>query len=249
MRKTSVVAKCRQPVLALCLATKNLVTRFADRVFFDKEAFTFKGVMTFALQMLGVLGIIISTQLLAHQASVRARNFEPVGCLDINQYEASFALMGVDYPKKLREIIDRFVNKTEDEKVYGPMHHFMCWYVTPRSERRQQEVRELASNMFRTVHHSSSGGVKNQVEHARRLALGTESSLQLDREREFSPSAALSRIPSLSSDAIYLNPDYEKWPALQKCVLIQAGTVNRRHLRVHATVLVVTITRFASLSP
>src|SRR5437588_12015772 len=108
--------------------------------------------MTFALQMLGgVLGIIISTQLFAHQASVRASNFEPVGCLDINQYEESFALRGVEYPKKLREIIDRFVNKTESEKENGRMHHIMCWYVTPRSERRQQEVRELISNMLRTA--------------------------------------------------------------------------------------------------
>jgi hypothetical protein len=182
------------------------VTRFADGVFFDEDAFTFKGVMTFALQMLGsVLGICIAAQFFAHPADVRPRNSEPVGCLDINQYEESFALMGVEYPKKLREIIDRFVNKTEDEKVYGPMHHSMCWYVTPRSAQREQEVGELISNMFRTAPHVSSGGVMAQVEHARRLALGTDSSLQLDREREFYPCAALSRIPSLSSDAVYLD--------------------------------------------
>jgi hypothetical protein len=121
----------------------NRVTRFADRFFFDEDAFTFKGIMTFAIQMLGsVLGICTAIQLFAHPADVRARNFEPVGCLDINQYEESFALMGVEYPKKLREIIDRFVNKTEGEKVYGPRHDLICWYVTPRSKQRQQEVRE-----------------------------------------------------------------------------------------------------------
>jgi hypothetical protein len=83
---------------------------------------------------------------------VRARNFEPVGCLDINQYEESFTLMGVEYPQKLREVIDRFVNKPEHDKVRGPMHHFMCWYVTPRSAQREQEVRELASKMFRATY-------------------------------------------------------------------------------------------------
>jgi hypothetical protein len=188
----------------------NRVTRFADGFFFDEDAFTFKGIMTFVLQMLGsVVGICIAAQLFAHPADVRARNFEPVGCLDINQYEESFALseleMDVGYPKKLREVIDRFVNKTESEKVYGRMHHFMCWYVTPRSERRQQEVRELASKMFRAVPYSRSGGMMNQVEHARRLALGTDSTLQRDRERELSPSAALHTIPSLSSDAMFLD--------------------------------------------
>jgi hypothetical protein len=203
----------------------NRVTRFANGFFFDKDAFTFKGITTFALQMLGsVLGICIAAQLFAHPADVRARNSEPVGCLDINQYEESFALMGVDYPKKLREVIDRFVNKTEYEKAYGPTHHFMCWYVTPRSERRQQEVRELASKMFRTVHDFRSDWVMNQVEHARRLALGTDSTLQLGRERELSPSAALRHIPSLSSDAIYLDVKVVMKPSDSRSVYTAHGS-------------------------
>jgi hypothetical protein len=59
--------------------------------------------------------------------------------------------------------------------------------------------------MFRTAPHVSGSGVMAQVEHARRLAVDHDSSLQLDREREFHPCAALNRIPSLSSDALYLD--------------------------------------------
>jgi hypothetical protein len=163
----------------------NRIARFADKFFFDKDAFTFKGIMTFALQMFSsVLGICIAAQLFARPAEVRARNFEPVGCLDINQYEESFTLMGVEYPQKLREVIDRFVNKPEHDKVRGPMHHFMCWYVTPRSAQREQEVRELASKMFRAAPHVSGSGVMAQLEQARRLAFATDSALQLGRERE-----------------------------------------------------------------
>jgi len=174
--------------------------------FFDKDAFTFKGITTFALQMLGsVLGICIAAQLFAHPADVQVRNTEPVGCLDINQYEESFGLMDVEYPKKLREIIDRFVNKTESEKEVGPVHNSMCWYVTPRSAQREQEVRELMSNVLRTAPPISIDGVMTQAEHARRQALGTLSSLQLEREREFYPCAALSSIPSLSAKAAYLD--------------------------------------------
>jgi hypothetical protein len=192
----------------------NCVTRFADRRFFDEDAFTFKGVMTFVLQMLGVLGIIIAAQLFAHPASVRARNFEPVGCLDINQYEEHFALMGVDDRKKfdLREIIDRFVNKPEDEKVNGPMHHITCWYVTPRSARREQEVRELAFDMRRTGHPFRSGS-----EYVRRLALGTAPFVQLDREWELSPSNALRFIP-FAPDAIYLDVKVIMKPSNQKSI-------------------------------
>lgn len=210
----------------------NRITRFADRFFYDVDAFTFKGIMTFALQMLGsVVGVFLAAQFFARPADVQPRNSEPVGCLDINQYEESFVLMGIEYPRKLREIIDKFVNKTEEEKTYGPIHHSMCWYVTPRSAQREQEVGELVSNMFRTAPSVRGSGVMAQVEHARRLALGTDSSLQLKREREFDPCAALHRIPSLSSAALYFdakvvmkpsNPrsmytDHTRWEGRQYC--------------------------------
>jgi hypothetical protein len=92
---------------------------------------TFKGVMAFGLQMIPVLGILVSAQFLGRPAVVQARNLEPVGCLDINQYEERFRLMGVTCPKRLRGILDKFVNKTDDEKVYGPMHHIMAGTSPP----------------------------------------------------------------------------------------------------------------------
>jgi hypothetical protein len=187
----------------------NRVTRFADGFFFDEDAFTFKGIMTFVIQMLGgVLGICIAAQLFAHPANIRARNFEPIGCLDINQYEESFKLMGVDYPKKLREIIDRYTNKTMNEKLNNePRHDIMCWYVTPRSKQREQEVWALASKMLQAhnLNYSIGGREMNQVEKARRLALGPDSPLSDSRLRELFPSTALSRLPSLTPNAYYFD--------------------------------------------
>jgi hypothetical protein len=199
----------------------NRITRFADGFFFDEDAFTFKGIMTFGLQMLGgVLGFFIATQYFASPADVRPRNSEPVGCLDINQVEEGFALMGVEYPKGLREIIDRFVSKTEGEKEVGPVHNSMCWYVTPRSAQREQEVRELMSNVLRTAPPISIDGVMTQVQHARRLALGTYTSLQLKREREFWPCAVLSYSPSLSSTAMYFDPKVIMKPSDQRSIYV-----------------------------
>ncbi len=74
--------------------------------FYDKDAFTYKGFATLALQLLGLLGILLSTRLFSSPPDVEFVNAESVGCLDLAQYEESFTLRTVGFPERLQSGID-----------------------------------------------------------------------------------------------------------------------------------------------
>ncbi len=191
------------------------VRAFAVGWFFDEQAFTFKGVTTLGVQLLGILAVLVSVQLFRQPVVVIAENVDPVACLDVAQYEERFALAGETYSERLREAVKGLVLRDWPVRTYRftvgakatPVptdpskveHHILCWYEPPRSERRKKEVAQWRSAALSSVQVYQSFGVEQQIEKAKRDALGTEASPQRLRQREFDATRALLELGAFGS--------------------------------------------------
>jgi hypothetical protein len=191
------------------------VRAFAVDWFFDEQAFTFKGVTTLGVQLLGVLAVLVSVQLFRQPVVVIAENVDPVACLDVAQYEERFALAGETYSEQLREAVKGLVLRDWPVRIYrftvgaestlvptDPSkvdHHILCWYEPPRSERRKKEVAHLRSAALSGARVYQSSGVEQQIERARRDALGTEASPRRFRQREVDATSALLELRAFGS--------------------------------------------------
>jgi hypothetical protein len=197
----------------------NAILNTLDQFFFDDAAFTFKGAMGFVLQVLGLLGLLVSIQFLARPVSVVVENREPVGYFDAALYEESFKIRGVEYPDKLRESIARLVQRDWAPRTYliqvGPVarglpknpgevrHHIVCWYAEPRSTERQREVLALRDAALNKAKEGCCGqpfDMASRIERARLQARAAEQTIDLRRAREFSASQALIELNSFSSE-------------------------------------------------
>ena len=78
-------------------------------------------------------------------------------------------------------------------------HQILCWYDTPRSVKRLEEVKAMRAKAMGGSQVISAYSTQAQVDHARGLALGTESVPDFSRKRECSASEALSDITTRSS--------------------------------------------------
>jgi len=191
------------------------VRAFAVGWFFDEQAFTFKGVTTLGVQLLGILAVLVSVQMFRQPVVVTAENVDPVACFDVAQYEERFALAGETYSERIRAAVKGLVLRDWPVRTYlftvgakaTPVppdtskvdHHILCWYEPPRSERRKKEVAQWRSAALSGVQTYESSGVEQQIESAKRFALGTEASPQSFREREFDATRALSKLRAFES--------------------------------------------------
>jgi hypothetical protein len=186
------------------------VARIATRVgrgfewfFYDPNAFTFKGMATFGLQLLSILGVGITLQFLAHPANVVVENREPIACFDIALFEESYALRKLPYPKQLQDSIREVALR--DWPNWG--HHVLCWYINPRSAERLEEIRQLEAAMIRGSKPLSFAEpfLPRWIEHAKRMARAEDEPIDTRRLREFSASSFLLRLTDFSTPARPLN--------------------------------------------
>lgn len=191
------------------------VREFALAWFYEEQAFTFKGVTTLGARLLGIVGVLASVQLFRQPVVVRAENVEPVACFDVAQYEERFRLAGETYSGRLREAVKKLVLRDWPVRTYRftvgakatPVptdpskveHHILCWYEPPRSGQRKQEVAQLRREASSGVRVYQSSGVEQQIEKAKRDALGTEASPRLSRQREFDAANALLQLGAFGS--------------------------------------------------
>jgi hypothetical protein len=202
------------------------VGRIANRVgdglewfFYVPDAFRFKGIMTFCLQLLTVLGVGISLQFLARPASVVVENREPIACFDTALFEESYALRKLTYPRHLRNAIGKvglgdWPNTVDVLQVGAvarglPMnpadvsHRVLCWYVNPRSPERLEEIRQLKDAMFLGLEQSPSPS--SRIEYAKRMARAEDEQIDTHRRREFSASLFLAGLTDFSTPDKPLN--------------------------------------------
>lgn len=78
-------------------------------------------------------------------------------------------------------------------------HQILCWYDTPRSAKRIAEVKAIRAKAMGGSQVIGAYSAQEQINHARRLALGTESAPDFSRQRELSASAALHDLTTRSS--------------------------------------------------
>lgn len=207
-------------------AVGRIVTRVGDgleRFFYDPDAFRFKGMMTFGLQLLAVLGMGISLQFLARPASVVVENREPIACFDTAIFEESYALRKLAYPQQLQDTIRKVALRDWPSLVYlipigavarglprspaDVRHHVLCWYVNPRSAERLEEIRRLKAAMLRGSQQSSYGEpfLSGWIEHAKRMARTEGEPIDTRRQREFSASSFLTGLADFSTPATPLD--------------------------------------------
>ncbi len=199
-----------------------LFLRGLTRFFFDPDAFTFKGIMAFVLQMLGVLAVLMSLQFLSNPVTVSVENREPVSCLDLNQYEETFTLRQSPYPKKLEASVKALTARHWPHEFFrvtvGPTptrltrdpsefpHHILCWYDPPRSPERGRYVSALRQAAMAAASDSQLlGDPRSRIERARRIARSEEAPSNAIERRELDAANALGQLESFSSAAARLD--------------------------------------------
>lgn len=193
-----------------------------DQFFYDPDAFRFKGIMTFGLQLLGVLGLGISLQFLAHPATVTVENREPIACFDTALFEESYALRKLAFPQQLREAIQKLALRGWPNSEYSIMvgtvsrglpkspadvsHHILCWYIKPRSAERLEEIRRLKAAMLRGSQQAPHGNLPSwQITYAKRMARAEDEPIDTRHLREFSANSFLTRLTDFSTPAMPLD--------------------------------------------
>ena len=217
-------------------AVGRIATRVWDgfeRFFYDPDAFRFKGMMTFCLQLLTVLGVVISLQFLARPASVVVENREPIACFDTALFEESYAIRKLVYPQQLQDTIRKVGlgdwPNTVDQIQVGSVarglplgqddvsHRVLCWYVNFRSAERLEEIRRAKAAMLLGLQQSPHGeSFLSRIEHAKRMARAEDEQIDTRHQREFSASSFLAELSDFSTPdtpldlAVVLKPlDFE----------------------------------------
>ncbi len=224
------VSQPAEIIAGRCGRLKCAVAQIAIRVlnklegfFYDPDAFRFKGIMTFGLQLLGVLGLGISLQLLAHPAAVIVENREPIACFDTALFEESYALRKLAYPQKLREAIQKLTLRDWPNSEYlitvgavsrglpSPAdisHHILCWYIKPRSAERLKEVRRLRDAVLRGLERPPTSGEPSlstwATRRAERMARAEDEPIDTLPLRELSASSFLTRLTEFSTPTMPL---------------------------------------------
>jgi hypothetical protein len=173
--------------------------------FFDPKAFCFKGVMTFSLQLLTVLGVGISLQILTSPASIVVENREPIGCFDTAIFKESYALRNLEYPKQIQQSVQDVairdwrnvsyvfqvgaISRGLPQNPAAINHHVLCWYVNPRSASRLAEVQRMKADMRRDIEKSAfkEPFQASWIEHAKRMAYAENKPVDMRRRGDFSP--------------------------------------------------------------
>ena len=213
---------------------KSALGRIAIRVgdglewfFYDPDAFRFKGMMTFGLQLLAVLGVGISLQFLARPASVVVENREPIACFDTALFKESYVLRKIAYPQQLQDTIGKValgdLSDIMDLIQVGPVarglplgpadirHRVLCWYVNPRSAERIEEIQQLKETMIRGSQRLPYGEhsvlVSSWIEHAKRRARAEDEPIDTSRQREFSAIFFLTSLTDFSTPTTPLDID------------------------------------------
>jgi hypothetical protein len=116
------------------------------RFFFQPDAFTFRGLLTFALQMLGLYGALLGAGFLLRQPTVEVTNVDPVALIDMRAFKEGFTARQVNPPEQLMRALYAL---GESEPNDSPT--IFCWYHPARSPERETEARAGARKVQRPI--------------------------------------------------------------------------------------------------
>jgi hypothetical protein len=116
----------------------------ALQFFYQPSAFTLRGVLSFILEMVGVVAAVYGAQLFFRAPTVEAKNVDPVAYIDLRAFREAYERSRIPVPQRL---LDSLYGLAEVEPSDRPV--ILCWYHPARSSAREAEVRAASGRLAR----------------------------------------------------------------------------------------------------